>query len=102
MDDMRARVRAAPRWTVMTARRRLTLRGRRPRLERVLLTEPTNPLDVGAWLDEYHRDARIRRRFIPYVILEQLAEGIAPVVTSDPTGFIDLWRDAYHPRLAWS
>ena len=93
--------RANPRWTVISKRRRLTLRGGRPRFERALLTTQSNPIDVGAWLDEYHRDARTRGRFVAYVILEQLADGIAPVVITDPTSLIDLAREAHHPLTAF-
>jgi hypothetical protein len=89
-----------PRWTVMSERRRLTLRGGRPRLERVVLTNQTNPIDVGAWLDEYHRDARTRGRFVPYVILEQVADGIAPVTITDPTPLIHFAREAHDPHPA--
>jgi hypothetical protein len=91
---------AYPRWTVMTERRRLTLRGGRPRLEHVLLTEQTNPIDVGAWLEEYHLGARTRGRFVPYIILEQLAAGIAPVTVTDPTELIHLSREAHDPYIA--
>jgi hypothetical protein len=92
---------AYPRWTVKTKRRRLTLRGGRLRLERVLLTEQTNPIDVGAWLDEYHLDARTRGRFVPYVLLEQFADGIAPVTVTDPTPLIHFSREARDPRTAF-
>jgi hypothetical protein len=93
---------AYPRWTVMSKRRRLTLRGGRPRFERVLLTKQTNPIDVGAWLDEYHRDARTRGRFVPYVMLEQFAEEIAPVTITDPTPLIQFSREAHHPHAAFA
>jgi hypothetical protein len=93
---------AYPCWTVMTKRRRLRLRGGRPRFDRVLLTKQTNPIDVGAWLDEYHRDARSRGRFVPYVILEQFAEGIAPITVTDPTPLIQFAREAHHPHPALS
>jgi hypothetical protein len=93
---------AYPRWTVMSRRRRLTLNGGRPRFERVLLTKQTNPIDVGAWLDEYHREARTRGRFVPYVIREQFAEGIAPVTITDPTPLIQFSREAYHPHTAFA
>ena len=92
---------AYPRWTVMSKRRRLTLRGGRPRFERALLTTQTNPIDAGAWLDEYHRDARTRGRFVPYVIFEQFAAGIAPVVVTDPTSLINFSREAYLPLTAF-
>jgi hypothetical protein len=93
---------AYPRWTVTSRRRRLTLNGGRPRFEHVLLTKQTNPIDVGAWLDEYHRDARARGRFVPYVIREQFAEGIAPVIITDPTLLIQFSREAYHPHFAFA
>jgi hypothetical protein len=93
---------AYPRWTVMSKRRRLTLRGGRPRFERVLLTKQTNPIDVGAWLDEYHRDARTRGRFVPYIMLEQFAEEIAPVTVTDPTPLIHFSREAHHPHAAFA
>jgi hypothetical protein len=91
-----------PCWTVMTKRRRLLLRGGRPRFERVLLTKQTNPIDVGAWLDEYHRDARRWGRFVPYVIREQIADGIAPVTVTNPTPLIQFAREAYAPHTAFA
>jgi hypothetical protein len=84
-----------PRGTVMSKRRRLTLRGGCPRLERTLLTEQSNPVDVGAWLDEHHANARARGRFVPYVILEEIADGIAPLAVTDPTPLIDYAREAH-------
>ena len=92
---------AFPRWTVMTKHRRLTLRGGRPRFERMLLTKQTNPIDVGAWLDDYHRDARTGGRFVPYVILEQLVEGTAPITVIDPTSLIHFAREAHDPHTAF-
>jgi len=89
-----------PRWTVITRRRRLILRGGLPRRERVLLTQQTNPIDVGSWLEEYHLLARRHGRFVPYVILEQVAAGIAPVTISDPTELICFSREAHDPYLA--
>jgi hypothetical protein len=91
---------AYPRWTVMSKRRRLTLHGGRPRFERVVLTNQTKPIDIGAWLDEYHCDARTCGRFVPYVILEHVAEGIAPVTVTDPTPLIHFAREAHHPHPA--
>ena len=90
-----------PRWTVTTRRRRLTVRGGRLRFERSLLTEQSNPIDIGAWLDEHHRNGRARGRFVPYVLLEQVAAGIAPFTVTDPTPLINLSREAHHPRIAF-
>ena len=102
IDDVTAVPGASyPRWTVMTKRRRLTLRGARPRFERALLTLQTNPIDVGAWLDEYHRNGRARGRLAPYVLLEQFADGIAPITVSDPTPLINFSREAHHPKTAF-
>jgi hypothetical protein len=84
-----------PRWTVLTERRRLRLRRGRPRLERTVLTEQSNPVDVGAWLDEYHEDARLSGRFVAYVIVEQVADGIAPLTFTDPTSLINFAREAH-------
>jgi hypothetical protein len=81
----------------MTKRRRLTLRGGVPRLERTLLTEQTSAIDVGAWLDEYNEHARVRGRLLPYVILAQIVEEIAPITLTDPTPLIDLARQAKQP-----
>jgi hypothetical protein len=84
-----------PRWTVLTKRRRLRIRRGRPRFERTVLTEQSNPVDVGAWLDEYHEHARLRGRFVPYVILERIADGIAPLTLTDPTSLINFAREAH-------
>ena len=81
------------RWTVTTKRRRLVLRGGLLRFERTLLTTQTDPVDAGAWLDEYHRNARARRHFVPYAIWEHVADGIAPLTLSDPTSLIDFARE---------
>jgi hypothetical protein len=86
-----------PRWTVLTERRRLRLRRGRPRLERAVLTEQRNAVDVGAWLDEYHEQARRGGRFVPYVILEQVADGITPLTLTDPTSLIHFAREALAP-----
>jgi hypothetical protein len=90
-----------PRWTVTTRRRRLTVRAGRLRFERSLLTEQSNPIDIGAWLDEHHGSARASGRWVPYVILEQVAPGIAPITLTDPTPLINLSREAHHPRIAF-
>lgn len=90
-----------PRWIVMSERRRVTLRGGLPRLERKLLTAQSSPVDVGAWLDEYHAAARARGRFARYVILEHVADGIAPLALSDPTSLIDFSREARHWGIAF-
>jgi hypothetical protein len=84
-----------PRWTVLTKRRRLRLRRGRPRLERTLLTDQRNPIDMGAWLDEYHERARLSGRFVPYVLLERVSDGITPIVITDPTSLINFAREAH-------
>ena len=46
-------------------------------------------------MDEYHNAARVSGRFVPYLILEQVADGIAPLTFTDPTSLINFAREAY-------
>ena len=89
-----------PRWIVLTKRRRITLRDGRLRFERVVLTDQTNPVDAGAWLDEHHRRGRTQGGLVPYIILEHFSEGISPIRVADPTPLIQFSREAHDPRTA--